>query len=453
MKRLAVVVLLSLAALSFAAQSASASPRNIGVARPTTQQAIAGKLAGGVPTYPLTVIGEWYDGTPLSGSLGWGWLSPDLPVDSPLATLYYGNLVDTGLPAPDKVVFKAVTAHPGHDEVMAVGPFRNHDLENPSASQPSLMDISRWGLDFSTLGSILLRPGRVQVDIANVPAKQYMDVYLSDPASGGADSIIAPGGHGLTDCPPPDFTAGVATMDNGSDTDGAAACEWLSPNDTPWAAAAGSITPGDVTMDWSTAVQSHILGPRCQLVQLPGGTLRFSLSNVPAGEQFSFCGSGAFGSILPLPPVVTSASTKTPLVVSIGIPKQVKGGQDFYITAYRSDDPQSILAVTDRVSICSFSASRALVRRGTGVRLLGRLAANSQTATLLAAPVGTARPSTLAARGWKKLATLTLTNHDDYIGFLSATLHPKRSTSYVVRFADSWFVQVFTPVLTVRVKG
>ena len=276
MKRLAVVVLLSLTALSLAAQAAFAGPRSIGTTRLTTQRATAGILASGVPTYPLTVIGEWYDGTPLSGSVGWGWLSPDLPVDSPLATLHYGNLVDTGLAPPDKVFFKAVTAHPGHDEVMADGPFRNHDLENPTASQPGLMGISRWGLDFSTLGSILLRPGRVQVDIANVPAKQYMDVYLSDPASGGADSIIGPGGHGLTDCPPPDFTSGVATMDNGGDTDGAAACEWVSPGDTPWASAAGSITPGDVTMDWSTAVHSHILGPRCQLVQLRGGSLRFS---------------------------------------------------------------------------------------------------------------------------------------------------------------------------------
>ncbi len=453
MKRLAVVVLLCLATLSVAAQAAYAGPRSNWTARLTTQKAKASTLASGVPTYPLTVIGEWYDGTPLSGCVGWGWLSPDLPVNSPLATLHYGNLLDTGSPAPDKVVFKAVTAHPGHDEVMALGPFRNHDLENPTASQPGLMDISRWGLDFSSLGSILLRPGRVQVDIANVPAKQYMNVYLSDPLSGGAGSVIAPGGHGLTDCPPPDFTAGVATMDNGSDSDSAAACEWLSPNDTPQAATAGAITPGDVTMDWSTAVHSRILGPRCQLVQRPGGLLRFSLTNVPAGEQFSFCGSAAFGNTLPLAPVVTSTSTQTPLVVAIRIPKQVPGGEDWDITAYRSDDPQSILSVSDRVSICSFSASQTVIRRGEGVRLRGRLEANSQTATLLAAPAGTPRPATVAARGWRKVATLALVNHNDYIGFLSRTLHPRKSTSYVLRFADSWFVSVFTPVLTVRVKG
>jgi len=450
-KRLAVVVLLSLIALTVAVQSASAGPRSSGAAWPTTQRAIAGTIASGVPTYRLTVTGEWYDGAPLSGMVGWGWLSPGLPVDSPLANLYYGNLVDTGSNPPDKVVFKSVAAHPGHDEVMADGPFRNHDLDDPSASQPILMDISRWGLDFSSLGSILLRPGRVQVDIANVPVDKYMNVYLCDPVSGGADSIIGPGGHGLTDCPPPDFTAGVATMDNGGDTDGATACEWVSPNTAPWAATAGSITSGAVTMDWNTAVHSRILGPRCQLVQRPGGLLRFSLTNVPAGEQFSFCGAGE--TTLPLPPVVTSTSTQTPLVVTIRVPKQVPGGQDWYITAYRSDDPQSMLAVSDRVSICSFSASRTVIKRGGGVRLRGRLEANSQTATLLAAPAGTLRPSTVAARGWKKLATLALINHSDYIGFLSRTLHPRKSTSYVLRFQDSWFVPVFTPVLTVRVKG
>ena len=266
---------------------------------------------------------------------GLGWLSPELPVDSPLASLYYGNLVDTGSPAPAKVFFKAVTAHPGHDEVMADGPFRNHDLENPTASQPSLMDISRYGLDFSTLGSILLRPGRVQVDIANVPAKQYMDVYLSDPASGGADSIIAPGGHGLTDCPPPTSRSGVATMDNGSDSDGAAACEWLSPGDTPWAATAGSITPGDVTHGLEHGRARPSSGRRSSSCSARRGWLP-ALSRTCLQENSSpFCGSGDFfGAILPLPPVVTSTSTQTTLVVRIRVPKQAQGGEDWDVTAH-----------------------------------------------------------------------------------------------------------------------
>ena len=51
------------------------------------------------------------------------------------------------------------------------------------------------------------------------------------------------------------------------------------------------------------------------------------------------------------------------------------------------------------------------------------------------------------------MATLKLSNHNYFICFNSPVLHPKRSTSYVLRFSDSWFVRVFTPVLTVRVKG
>ena len=107
-----------------------------------------------MPTYPLTVIGEWYDGTPLNGpQIGWGWLDPDLPLGSPLATLHYGNLKDGG--EQGRLTFKAVTAHPGHDEVEADRALPQlRSAESATASQPSLMDISRWGLDFSTLGGL-----------------------------------------------------------------------------------------------------------------------------------------------------------------------------------------------------------------------------------------------------------------------------------------------------------
>ena len=84
--------------------------------------------------------------------------------------------------------------------------------------------------------------------------------------------------------------------------------------------------------------------------------------------------------------------------------------------------------------------------------LHGRLDSNGYSAKLLAAPAGTARPATLAALGWKKVATLKLSNDNRFISFLSPVLHPRKSTSYVLCFSDSWFVRVFTPLLTVRVK-
>jgi hypothetical protein len=446
-KRFVVVVCLAAVAGFVTCPAALAGPPRTARAQGVT----AAPTAASAPTYPLRVIGEWYDGAPLDGAgIAWGWLDPDLPVSSPLATLHYGNWLDAG--PKGRWSFKAVKAHAGHDEVEADGPFRNHDLEYPTAAEPSLMYIGRWGLDFSTLGSILLRPGRVQVDIANVPAKQFMDVSLGDPATGETDSIIGKGGHGLADCPPPDFTSAVATMNTGGDDDGTAACEWISPGATPWAVNAGSVTPGAVTMDWSKAVRGHILGPRCQRVRRPGGTLRFSLSNVPAGEQFSFCATQWVGSTLPLSPVVTSTSPQATYTVRVRVPRQIEAGQDCYVSAYRSDDPESMLSVQQRFSVCSFSASRAVIRRGEGVRLYGRLDSNGYSATLLAAPAGTPRPATLAAPGWKKVATLKLSNHDAFLSALSPILHPKKSTSYVLRFSDSWFVRVFTPLLTVRVK-
>ena len=205
-------------------------------------------------------------------------------------------------------------------------------------------------------------------------------------------------------------------------------------------------------MDWSKAVYGHILGPRCQRVRRPGGTLRFSLSNVPAGEQFSFSFDQWTGSTLPLSPVVTSTSPEASYTVRVRVPRQAEAGDDGWISAYRSDDPKSVLSVGQRVSVCSFSASRTLITRGEGVRLHGRLDSIGYSATLLAAPAGTARPATLAAPGWKKVATLKLSSNDRFISFLSPVLHPRKSTSYVLCFSDSWFVRVFTPLLTVRVK-
>ena len=45
-----------------------------------------------------------------------------------------------------------------------------------------------------------------------------------------------------------------------------------------------------------------------------------------------------------------------PLTSLTRIPKQPGADGGWYVTAYRSDDPQSMSGVTDGVSICSFSA-------------------------------------------------------------------------------------------------
>ena len=71
------------------------------------------------------------------------------------------------------------------------------------------------------------------------------------------------------------------------------------------------------------------------------------------------------------------------------------------------------------------------------------------TVTLFARHTRAGVPSSTAAKGWIKVATLRL---DSNGRFHSARLHPKRTTWYVARFSDSDAgFTAFTPVVRVTV--
>ena len=398
------------------------------------------------PTYPLSGTAEEYDGTLLDDAgIGWGWYDPDAASWSPVGSVYhYGGWAYTD--SKGRFSISAVTAHPGHDEIEADGPFSADIMNNPTPTDPGLMNIGRWGLDFSTLGSITLRPGRVQVDIANVPKNKYLLVTLGDPATGLADSLIAPGGVGLADCPPPDFTSAVAQPAPSDSDSTKIACEWISPNDASVTATAGALTAGTVAMDWSTAVHGHLLEPASQLACRPGDVLRYGLWHVPVGQQFSFVGFSAYGggTTTAYSPVITSAAVNVAYAVSLRVPASAPVGQAYAIEAYRSDDPYSELTLSDQVEVCRFAASRTTITRGRTVILSGRI--DGVNATLLAARPGTARPIRLSAPGWKRVASLRLTAN----GSFHCRVGPRRSTTYVVCFSNP--TGYFTPLVTVRVK-
>jgi hypothetical protein len=451
MKRLAATLICGLGVMLVWASAASAStaPRHIDFLR--LQHRVASQPAGsfaqaGAQTYRLSGTAEEYDGTLLDDAgIGWGWYDPDAASWSPVSSVYhYGGWASTDSKGRFSV---NVTAHPGHDEIEADGPFRADIMNNPTPTDPGLMNICRWGLDFSSLGSITLRPGRVQVDVANVPAHKYLLVTLGDPATGLADSVIAPGGLGLADCPPPGFTSAVAQGAPSDSNSTKVACEWISPDDTPVTASAGALTAGTVTMDWNTAVHGHLAGPRCQLACRRGGVVRYAISHVPVGEQFSFAGYCAYsGGATAYGPVVSSASVGATYTVSLRVPSRAPVAEPYTIEAYRSDDPYSDLQLSDDVEVCRFWPSTSTVTRGNAVTLRGRI--DAQSATLFASRPGTPRPTTIGAPGWTRVASLHLSTRGDF----SVAVRPTRATRYVVRFTNYAYQRFFTPLVTVRVR-
>ena len=447
MKRVAVtaVLLLTLAILCTPSAIAAATPKRLGFLRLLRSVNPSAKTAVSA-TYPLSGVAEEFDGTLLTNAgIGWGWYAPDAPSWSPVSSVYhYGGWAWSD--SKGRFSFR-VTAHPGHDEIEADGPFSTDIMNSPTPSDPGLMNVCRWGLDFSTLGSITLRPGRVHVVVANVPAHKYLLVTLGDPATGLADSVIAPGGVGLADCPPPDFTSAVAEGAPSDSNSTKVACEWISPDDTPITASAGALTAGTVAMDWSTAVHGHLAGPHCQLACHPGDSVRYVLSHVPAAEQFSFAGYCAYsGGPTAYSPVVSSASVGATYTVSLRVPGRAPIAEPYTIAAYRSDDPYSDLYLTDDVEVCRFSASKSTVTRGGVVHLRGRV--DAESATLLASRAGASRPALTRAPGWIRVASLRLSRN----GSFHFAVRPTRARSYVVRFSNSVTGSYFTPLITVRVK-
>jgi len=442
MKRVLVVLaLLTCGALFVPAARAATVPHRLASIRTHRSAALlpAPLAVASATTYPIGGTVKDFSGQPLAGwGVDWGWFDPSGATWSFTDTVYhYGASATTA--TDGTFSFPAVTSDPLHDYLTAYG---------------DTFVLEQWGLDFSTTSDYVLQPGHVAVTLTNAPASQVFGLKLGDAAGTLAESqprLTA--GSGTADAAAPDFNSAVAFTSSwyGALT---AEAEWDNPGHPTVAVTPGQLAGTAVPIDWSTAVHGHLTGALCQHAARPGGTVRFAVSNLPAGEQMSFYGFSWWPAdwgvqTYPAATITSKGSAKT-YVVSLRIPARATVGDMYEIDATRTDDPQSLLDLYDLTQICTFGASRSSIARGGVVRLTGRTDTGPySTVTLFARHSRAGVPSSAAAKGWAKVATLRL---DSKGRFHSARLHPRRTTWYVARFSDSDSgFTVFTPVVRVAV--
>ena len=442
MRRLTVMVVCGMAVMLVwvAVADAFTVPRQIGLLR--LQRSAASGAAGaiaqsGAMTYPVSGTLEDFDGAPLANCyVSCGWWDPDgYSWYAPAAR--YRDAGDTTTAAGGSFSFAGLASHPAHDSLMAVGD-----------GGSSLLGLTLYHLDFSTTGSYVIRPGHVNVSIANAPVGQTAELSIGDALYSGIESSVAlTGGNGVADTIAPDFNSASASFPNANGTV-TAECQWVSPGHAAVAVSPGTVAATSLSFDWRSAVRGHLVGPQCRHSGRPGSIVRYTISNLPAGQQISFVGSPGFSIGHLFPQVVTSAGPQTVYTVALRVPKDAPVGNIYEINAERSDDTQSLLWLDDCYEVCTFSASQSTIAQGQAVRLRGHIDANKATLFMRHSRAG--QPASAKAKGWTKVANL----HVNASGrFVSPQLHPSRTTWFVVRYhgVNGGFTAL-TPVVKVAVR-
>ena len=445
MKRTWIVLMVLTAALVCASAASGASfdgrlaPLRAHELRPHTLLPLAGP-AGSTTTYTIGGTVEDFAGNPQAGyEVDWGWFDPDGDSWSPAAATYHDGAVAST--ADDGTfAFPGATSDPGHDSLSVF------------AFVGGWYDLDRWGLDFSTTQSYVMRPGHAAVTVAHALATRPITVELGDAAGSFAESDVdLTGSSHVADTAAPDFNSGVACYPQ---ADGAvtAECEWSHAGHATVAVTPGTLAGTTVAFDWSQAVHGHLLGPLCQHAGRPGSIVRFGISNLPAGEQLSFFGtswSPADWGLESYPTTVTSTGTGKAYTVLLRVPQRATVGEEYMIEAVRTDDPQSLLTLYDDYAVCTYGASRNVIDRGGVVRLRGKTGLEGNGAvTLLERHSRAGEPSSVKAPGWTRVATLSTADGGT---FHSSLLRPSRTTWYVARFWNGDFT-AFTPVVKVTVR-
>ncbi len=190
----------------------------------------------------------------------------------------------------------------------------------------------------------------------------------------------------------------------------------------------------------------------------PGSRVILRLSNLRSGDVYEINGESmngrepekSFGTLtVPSP---APAAISVPVRVPLGVPT----GDKYNFTASRVGGHLQLVA---SYQVCTFEASRHGISPGTGVKLTGRVPiipgprfANWMTLTLFERPGVAGQPWTWQAKRWTKIMTIR-TSLDRDGRFSTPYLHPRRTTSYVIRyprsFDPSW--RAFTSVATVHI--
>ena len=313
--------------------------------------------------------------------------------------------------------------------------------------------LASWAYDFSTNNQASsyrysVQPGAVDIQITNPPVTfdPQVDVYGTAGMAQSYPSLFS--GVGLVSVAPPSFDdVVVSDLETSGDRQAVtAAAEWLSPSDVD--VAGGSQASSPVVFDWNHAQRAYLAGPPCQHCGRPGSVVSVVLKGWPAGEKVGF----QLTDFKPYTTQVSSGGTDKTYVVRLRIPESAHPGESYALTTYRKDDPASHLSLWDGFQVCTFRSTADVVVRGMGIRLHGTVPSATRVVWLFARHSAAQRPATVTAPGWRKVGRYRANDNGK---FVSALLHPSRTTWYVARYpriSDDGPSFYFTPVVKVSVR-
>jgi hypothetical protein len=192
-----------------------------------------------------------------------------------------------------------------------------------------------------------------------------------------------------------------------------------------------------------------------------GSMVTLRLSNLRSGDVYKITGQSMNGG----EPVKTFAMVTVPspapsaIPLRVRVPAGVPTADKYNFFATRIGGHLDLVA---SYQVCAFSASRHSIARGESMRLRGRVPIipsdsglnNTMTLTLFKHAGAVGQPWTWQAEGWTKVTTIRTDFHNLHGRFSTPSLHPRRTTSYVIRFPrsfdPSW--RGFTSVETVHVQ-
>ena len=192
-----------------------------------------------------------------------------------------------------------------------------------------------------------------------------------------------------------------------------------------------------------------------------GSMVTLRLSNLRSGDVYKITGQSMNGG----EPVKTFAMVTVPspapsaISLRVRVPAGVPTADKYNFFATRIGGHLDLVA---SYQVCAFSASRHSMARGESVKLRGRVPIipsdsgpnNTMTLTLFKHAGVVGQPLTWQAAGWTKVTTIRTDFRYLNGRFSMPYLHPRRTTSYVIRFPrsfdPSW--RGFTSVETVHVN-
>ena len=323
------------------------------------------------------------------------------------------------------------------------------DYPLPQGASAALIEMDDWSLDFAATSDYTMQPGAVPLTFDNPPADGLVEVQAGNSEHGYAlaDVQVTGGQATASVLPLSDFDDVIAyAVPYLSSAPYAirSEVEWLGTS--PVSVAGGATAPG-VTLDWGAPLRAFFTGPQCRHSGPAGRAVTLELSGWPASEQADFYGFDSNDNVYSYPgKTVTSLGPTDVISESLAVNAKAPVGL-YEIDTNRADNVDSMVDLWDVYQVCTLKASASSIKDGHTVRLSGKVPGGGTVIVYATTHKATVAPSTLAAKGWHKVASCKLKSGK----FTTAYLHPTRTTWYVVKYTGYDF-PAFTGVCKVAVR-